>query len=90
MKKKNHLKYLENKLIINFDLKFLDKVKDTFPYYNAYFLVCFVETLHRFIAEEKYFSSYDKAFESLIDEASELYLGTNISSLLRNVNVSKY
>lgn len=83
MKKKNYLKNLEDKLIIKFDLIFIDKLKDKLPYHNAYFIVCLVETLHRIIAEKKYFCSYNKAFESLINEASKLYLGTNISAVIR-------
>ncbi len=83
MSNKNHLQFLEDKLINNFDFKFLEEIKEKLPYHNAYYLVCLVEVLNRFIDEGKHFNSYNNTFKTLITEASELYLSTNISDVFQ-------
>jgi len=83
MKEQGHLEFLEEKLINNLDFKFLQTIKDKLPYHNVYYLTCLVEILNCFIIEHKYFCSYDEMFKSLIDNASALYLSTDISSVLQ-------
>jgi hypothetical protein len=83
-----HLAFLEEKLINNIDFNFLQKIKKKLPYHNVYYLTCLVEILNCFIIENKHFNSYDEMFQSLIDNASALYLSTDISSVLQPNNLS--
>ncbi|MDP2207593.1 MAG: hypothetical protein Q8K98_02310 [Bacteroidota bacterium] len=81
MNKQNHLEVLEEKLISNLDFIFLQKIKEKLPYCNAYFLVCLIEVLNRFIDDKNYYKTFDDTIEAVIEKASELYLTTNISSI---------
>ncbi|MDI6804309.1 MAG: hypothetical protein QME58_10770 [Bacteroidota bacterium] len=90
MSKQNHLEVLEEKLISNLDFIFLQKIKEKLPYRNAYFLVCLIEVLNRFIDDENYYEKFNDTLEAVIEKATELYLTTNISSVFENENPLAY
>lgn len=90
MSKQNHLEVLEEKLISKLDFIFLQKIKEKLPHRNAYFLVCLVEVLNRFIDDENYFETFDDTIEAVIKKATELYSLTNISSVFENENLLAY
>jgi hypothetical protein len=81
MNQENALSILEERLISNIDYSFISELK--LPYHNIYYLVCFVEVLHRFLLEGKNSCSVSDAVESINHCATEIYNNTNISSVFQ-------
>lgn len=79
-----HLRIFEEKVVKKLDYDFLKIIKDKFPSNNAYFLVCFSETIFTLITANgiKEEASFEDVLEIILRRAESLYQNANISENL--------
>jgi hypothetical protein len=86
----NLLKTLDEKLLRDFDLIYLQSVKEKLPHLNAYYVVCLCEVLSGFIDAERTFANDAVLWDELLDNATGLYNSVDISRTLRECSSVEY